>query len=40
MGEKEITLLEGNVILTIPRCLARIDELDQWLLAAKGLLQG
>jgi hypothetical protein len=37
-GEEEITILEEEVIPAIQRCLARIDELDQWLLAEQELL--
>jgi hypothetical protein len=38
-GEEEITLLEEEVIPAIQQCLARIDELDQRLLAEQELLQ-
>ena len=38
-GEEEITLLEEEVIPAIQQCLARIDELDQRLLAQQELLQ-
>jgi hypothetical protein len=37
-GEEEITILEEEVIPAIQRCLARSDELDQWLLAEQELL--
>jgi len=37
-GEEEITILEGEVIPAIQQCLARIDDLDQWLLAQQELL--
>jgi len=37
-GEEEITLLEEEVIPAIQQCLARIDELDQRLLAEQELL--
>ncbi len=38
-GEEEITLLEEEVIPAIQQCLARIDELDERLLAQQELLQ-
>lgn len=38
-GEEEITLLEEEVIPSLRQCLARIDELDQRLLAQQELLQ-
>jgi hypothetical protein len=38
-GEEEITLLEEEVIPAIQQCLARIDELDQRLLAQQALIQ-
>jgi hypothetical protein len=37
-GEEEITLLEEEVIPTIQQCLARVDELDERLLAQQELL--
>ena len=37
-GEEEITLLEEEVIPAIQQCLARVDELDQRLLAQQELL--
>lgn len=37
-GEEEITLLEEEVIPAIQQCLARIDELDQRLLAEQELM--
>ena len=37
-GEEEITLLEEEVIPAIRQCLARIDELDERLLAQQELL--
>jgi hypothetical protein len=37
-GEEEITLLEEEVIPAIQQCLARLDELDQRLLAQQELL--
>jgi hypothetical protein len=37
-GEEEITLLEEEVIPAIQQCLARIDELDERLLAEQELL--
>jgi hypothetical protein len=37
-GEEEITLLEEEVIPAIQQCLARIDELDERLLAQQELL--
>jgi len=38
-GEEEITLLEEEVIPSIQQCLARLDELDQRLLAEQERLQ-
>ncbi|MBM5796569.1 MAG: hypothetical protein FJ060_00110 [Cyanobacteria bacterium K_Offshore_0m_m2_072] len=38
-GEEEITLLEEEVIPAIQQCLARVDELDERLLAQQELLQ-
>jgi hypothetical protein len=38
-GEEEITLLEEEVIPAIQQCLARVDELDQRLLAQQELMQ-
>ena len=38
-GEEEITLLEEEVIPAIQQCLARINELDQRMLAQQELLQ-
>lgn len=38
-GEEEITLLEEEVIPAIQQCLARVDELDERLLAEQELLQ-
>ncbi len=38
-GEEEITLLEEEVIPAIQQCLARIDELDERLLAQQELMQ-
>lgn len=38
-GEEEITLLEEEVIPAIQQCLARVDELDEQLLAQQELLQ-
>jgi len=38
-GEEEITLLEEEVIPAIQQCLARIDELDEQLLAEQELLR-
>jgi hypothetical protein len=38
-GEEEITLLEEEVIPAIQQCLARLDELDERLLAQQELLQ-
>jgi hypothetical protein len=38
-GEEEITLLEEEVIPVIQQCLARVDELDERLLAQQELLQ-
>jgi hypothetical protein len=38
-GEEEITLLEEEVILAIQQCLARVDELDERLLAQQELMQ-
>jgi hypothetical protein len=37
-GEAEITLLEEEVIPAIQQCLARVDELDEQLLARQELL--
>jgi hypothetical protein len=37
-GEEEITLLEEEVIPAIQQCLARVDELDERLLAQQELL--
>ena len=37
-GEEEITILEEEVIPAIQQCLARIDELDERLLAQQELL--
>ena len=37
-GEEEITILEEEVIPVIQQCLARIDELDERLLAQQELL--
>jgi hypothetical protein len=37
-GEEEITLLEEEVIPAIQQCLARVDELDERLLARQELL--
>ena len=37
-GEEEITLLEEEVIPAIQQCLARVDELDERLLAEQELL--
>jgi hypothetical protein len=37
-GEKEITLLEEEVLPTIRECLVRVEELDQRLLAQHELL--
>jgi hypothetical protein len=37
-GEEEITLLEEEVIQAIQQCLARVDELDERLLAQQELL--
>ena len=37
-GEAEITLLEEEVIPAIQQCLARVDELDERLLARQELL--
>ena len=39
-GEEEITRLEEEVIPAIQRCLARVDELDERLLAQQELLKG
>ena len=36
-GEEEITLLEEEVLPAIRQCLARVDELDQRLLAQQEL---
>jgi len=38
-GEQEITILEEEVIPAIQQCLARVDELDERLLAQQKLLQ-
>jgi hypothetical protein len=38
-GEEEITLLEEEVLPAIHQCLARVDELDDRLLAQQELLQ-
>ena len=38
-GDEEITLLEEEVIPAIQQCLARIDELDERLLAEQELLR-
>ena len=38
-GEEEITLLEEEVIPAIQQCLARVDELDERLLAQQEQLQ-
>ena len=38
-GEEEITLLEEEVLPAIHQCLARVDELDDRLLAQQVLLQ-
>ena len=38
-GEEEITLLEEEVIPAIQQCLARVDELDERLLAEQELMQ-
>jgi hypothetical protein len=38
-GEEEITLLEEEVLPAIRQCLARVDELDQRLLAQQELLR-
>ena len=38
-GEEEITLLEEEVIPAIQQCLARVDELDERLLAQQELLR-
>jgi hypothetical protein len=38
-GEEEITLLEEEVLPAIQQCLARVDELDERLLAEQELLQ-
>ena len=35
-GEEEITLLEEEVIPAIQQCLARVDELDEGLLAQQN----
>ena len=37
-GEEEITLLEEEVLPVIQQCLARVEELDQRLLAQQELL--
>jgi len=38
-GEEEITILEEEVIPAIQQCLARVDELDERLLAQQELMQ-
>ncbi len=38
-GEEEITILVEEVIPAIQQCLARVDELDERLLAQQELLQ-
>lgn len=38
-GDEEITILEEEVIPMIQQCLARVDELDERLLAQQELLQ-
>ena len=38
-GEEEITILEDEVIPVIQQCLARVDELDERLLAQQELMQ-
>ena len=38
-GEEEITILEEEVLPAIQQCLARVDELDERLLAQQELLQ-
>jgi hypothetical protein len=38
-GEEEITLLEEEVLPAIHQCLARVDALDERLLAQQELLQ-
>ena len=38
-GEEEITRLEEEVLPAISACLARVEELDQRLLAVRELLQ-
>ncbi len=38
-GEEEITLLEEEVLPAIHQCLARVDELDNRLMAQQELLQ-
>ncbi len=38
-GEEEIALLEEEVLPAIKQCLARVDELDQRLLAEQAMLQ-
>jgi hypothetical protein len=38
-GEEELTLLEEEVIPAIQQCLARVDELDERLLAKQELMQ-
>ena len=38
-GEEEITLLEEEVLPAIHKCLARVDALDERLLAQQELLQ-
>jgi hypothetical protein len=38
-GEEEITILEEEVIPVIQQCLARVDELDERLLAQQELMQ-
>ncbi|MEB3362501.1 MAG: hypothetical protein VKI42_10310 [Synechococcaceae cyanobacterium] len=37
-GEEEITLLEEELIQALEQCLARVDELDERLLAEQELL--
>ena len=38
-GEEEITRLEEEVMPAIQQCLARVDELDERLLAQQELMQ-
>ncbi len=38
-GEEEITWLEEEVIPALQRCLQRVDEIDQCLLAEQELLR-